>query len=439
MDENILYLHGKPPAIAYYTRVGFNDHCQIEQLISAGKMTGRRFVLEAGNFERQSELIRTLRDENAEIVLDTNAAELSVPGKFAGASKNAEWAEKGQPLELECFRPGTNRSIIEPIARFAVENGLSSVMAPCHYLGGDQRDVWYDLDRAACVALRETLDRVGGENIAIDYPLMVAYQQLRDPTLLSQMVSKLKDIPFDYLWLRVSGFGANATAAGLERYIKALINFNQLKRPIILDQVGGLASLAACSFGVASGFSHGIAGKERFAAESWLKPPVVASKDDRGGPAKTVYIPGLDRRLKIKEARELFDNARTSREIFGCGDKSCCGDIDKLLNNPEAHFVVQKERQVHDLSRSPTSLRAKHFISSHLGHAKNQAKRATRLKKVSDESKEKINSAYKRLERMEDTLTNLAKATNRAGVVPEALERPKIARQKPKEIRGSGR
>lgn len=439
MDDNIHYLHGRPPSIAYYTRVGFNDHCQIEQLISAGKMTNRRFVIEAGNFKRQKNLLRTLRDENAEIVLDTNAAELSVAGKYSGASKNASWATKGQPLELDSFVAGTNRSIIEPIARFAVEQGLSSVMAPCHYLAAEQEAIWYDVDRRACIGLREALNRVGGDDIAIDYPLMISYAQLREPTRRAQIISKLKDLPFDYLWLRVSGFGAMATPAGIERFIKALLHFNQLGRPVIIDQVGGLSSLAVCSFGAASGFSHGISGKERFAVDNWFEKPAPKTDEDRRGPVKTVYLPGLDCRLKITDARMMFDDARTSREIFGCADKTCCGDIDRLLNNPEAHFVTQKERQVVALSKVPTSMRAEQFVTSHVNVAKNQAKRATRLKKVNEGSKAKIENAYKRLERMEDTLANLTKVTNRAAFAGEAVERPKNAKQTSREIEGSAR
>ena len=97
-----------------------------------------------------------MRDENAKIVLDTNAAELSTKGRFSGAVRAAPWAAKDRPLEVEDFMPGTNRSIIEPIADFAVDKKVSTVMAPTHYLGDGQHG-WFAIDRKACTALREKM------------------------------------------------------------------------------------------------------------------------------------------------------------------------------------------------------------------------------------------------------------------------------------------
>lgn len=321
MIGNIHYLHGRPREIANFTRVGFSEHRQVEHLLSAGVMPPSRFVIDAANFKRQTSLIRTLRDEKAEIVLDSNVAELSTKGRYSGAMRYAPWAAEDRPLDQDDFIVGTNRSVIEPIARFAIENGVGTVMAPTHYLGDDEYRR-FKVDQGSCEALRHELDRRGGENIAIDYPLIVTYARLRDPDTRKILISGLQDLPFDFLWLRVSGFGADATAAGVERYIQALFEFHSLGKPIITDQVGGLASLAISAFGGASGFAHAITGKERFTTSGWVKPK---AKKGQGSGGKTVYVHGLDRRMKIADARKLFEDARTSREIFGCPDKSCWG------------------------------------------------------------------------------------------------------------------
>lgn len=401
MNDNIHYLYDRPREIAHYVRVGFREHRRCEHLLSAGKLPVQRFVIEAGNFERQAGLVRSLLDENAEIVLDTNAAELSVKGRFEGSVKSAPWAADGRPLDREDFAVGTNRSVIGPIARFAVEKKVSAVMAPTHFLG---EAGWFDTDVRSCAALRESLDRFGGDNIAIDYPLIPSYAQFRDPAFRARIIEGLKDAPFDYLWLRVAGFGADATAAGIERYIQGVFEFHELGRPVIADQVGGLASIAACAFGASSGFAHGTEGKERFATTGWLNP---SGRKSGGGGGKKIYIAGLDRRLKVSDARKLFEEARTSREIFGCPDRTCCGDIEKMLKNPEAHLMVQKGRQVRDLSLTPESLRAERFLTGHLEQARLRADRATRLKKTDDAMKSKIVKAGKRLELVEETLVNL--------------------------------
>lgn len=297
MSDNVVYLN-KPREIAQFMRVGFLEHVRCEHLLSAGKLSARRFVIEAANFERQAALIRSLKDENAEIVLDTNAAELSTKGRFSSSVKAAPWAVEDRPLDPLDFLPGTNRSVIDPIARFAVEKKVAAVMAPSHFLG-DEQDHWLDVDRRSCEELRISLDRLGGDHIAIDYPLIVSYSQFRDPKFQARVLAALQDLPFDYLWLRVASFGADATAAGIERYIRAMFVFHGLGRPVIADQLGGLASLAVSAFGASSGFAHGAEGKERFSVSGWINP---RKKKGGGRGGKTIYVEGLDRRLPIVEA-----------------------------------------------------------------------------------------------------------------------------------------
>lgn len=340
----------------------------------------------------------------------------------------APWAAEDRPLDNDDFVVGTSRSIIEPISRFAIDNGVGTVMAPTHYLG-DGEDRWFQVDQRSCEALRRELDRRGGENTAIDCPLIVTYAQLRDPDTRKNLVSGLQDLPFGFLWLRLSGFGADATAAGVERYIQALFDFPALGKPIITDHVGGLASLAISAFGAASGFAHAITGKERFTASGWVNPK---ARKGQGIGGKTVYVQGLDRRMKIGDARKLFDDARTSREIFGCPDKSCCGDIDKMLSNPEAHFVRQRTRQVNELSNTPESLRSATFVTRHVEQARRRADRAMKLKKPDDNSKKMISKSQMRLTRLEEVLVNLQEQLGPVEYAAEASKRAFVPEEGPK-------
>ena len=263
MSGNVHYLHPRPKSIAQFLRVGSTGHRQLEHLLYTGKLTPKRFVVDAASYDKQVDLIKALQEAGAEIVLDTNAAELSTIGRFQGASKGAPWANPERPLDEEDFFAGTNRSVIEPIARFAVARGVNAVLAPTHFITA-ARSSWLEVDVEACAALREALDREGGSHIAIDYALVTTYSLLRDPIARNQFLARMRGLPFENLWLRISGHGADATPTGIRRYIAASLDFHHLGKPIVADHVGGFAALAFVAFGAGSGFAHGAGGKRAF-------------------------------------------------------------------------------------------------------------------------------------------------------------------------------
>ncbi|MCC0068052.1 MAG: hypothetical protein H6896_13920 [Rhodovulum sp.] len=416
MTGNVVYLHDRPPReVAQAVRVGFFDHRLAEHLWSANKLNARRFVFEAANVERQESLLRTLRDAGLETVLDTNVAELSVRGRFSSGVKTAPWACEGRMLDADDVVAGTNRSVIEPIARFAVAKGFTSVMSPSHYLGDESAD-WLSVDLKAAEAMRIALDREGGQHIALDYSLILSSRQLRDPTFRNRLIPTLASLPDGHIWLRVGGFGADATGVGMPRYIEAVRPFHSVGRPIIADHVGGIAGLAACAFGAASGFAHGIEGKQRFDARDWL----TERRGGGGGRKKKVFLHGLDRSLEVSVVRRMFDDARTARQIFGCSDTACCGDIEKMLANPEAHLMVQQDRAVAILSATPESMRTDQFIEKHLESRMQEAQRATRLKKMDEDLRATVGTASKRLARTYEALRGLHKREGQPDFAPEA-------------------
>lgn len=404
MADNVVYLHGKPKEIAQTTRVGFREHGLCEQLLSSNKLTSRRFVVEAATegTRRHKSLIRSLRDRQAEIIFDTNCAELSVPGRFSGSVKSVPWAVEGRALEPDDFTPGTNRSVIEPIARYAAKNEVTAILSPSHFLGeGDQE--WLRTDLKSCEALRKALDQYGGGHIPIDYPIIASYAQFRDPSFRKSLCKELRSLPIDRVWFRIAGFGAGATGVGISRFVEGSADFHTLGVPLIADFVGGIASIGVAAMGGVSGVASGLEGKQRFEASSWLKP----AKSGGGNGSKRIFISGLDRSLSIAEMRQFFDDTRTSRHLFGCSDPNCCGDVDKMLRNPEAHHAVQTGKFVKSFSEMPESLRAEQFLDKHLLERVKIAERATKIRNMDDDLRRKIHKSAHRLELAYEALSGL--------------------------------
>jgi hypothetical protein len=413
MNDKVVYLHEPPPRIAQYLRIGTTGYRHLEHLLSAGKLLPERFVVNAASCEKQIDLVTALQGMGRQIVLDSNAAELSAIGRYGGAMRDAPWAQAERPLEQDDFIPGTNRSIIEPIARFAVEKKVSEVFSPTHFIT-DARDSWLSISNAACRALRDALDREGGREISIDYPLIISYGLLRDSVARKIIVRQLSDLPFDRLWLRVSGFGADARPAGIGHYINAAYDFHELGRPIIGDHIGGLAGLALVAFGGASGFSHGAGSAERFYAGDWNK----LAGEGRGNGKKRIYTPGLDRQVYVSDLRELFKSSRSARSILGCTDKKCCKDIEAMLKDPEAHYLKQRNNQIRDIERAPSAQRPSRLLDEHVASAERVAKKAARLRSASEPMKKIFAGAEKRIGLMHDVLGNLDHMLGGAPPVP---------------------
>lgn len=405
MNDNVVQFPvGRPAPIGHFARVGFK-HRQFEHLLAAGRMPIEGVVLEGGIVNQQGELIRSLKEAKREIILDTNVAELSSVGRYEGRVKTAPWADPDGPLAVEHFRRGPNYDINGKIARCAVQSGFNVVLAPAHMLA-NSNSPWLPIDRESCIALRRRLDAEGGRNIAIDFPLMITAASLRDPLQRRAFLANLKDLPFDNLWLRVSGFGSDATATGVRRYIAALIELLSLGKPIIADGVGGLAALAIVAFGAAGGFAHGVGELERFDATGWDKPRSAGG----GGNETKVLVPCLDRLLNFHQM-ELLMAAPGGRRICSCNDPSCCPHgWEDTQKDPKAHYLRQRHKQVQTLSSVSEARRVQHFLERDLADADRIAQHAAKIRTSDEALKEMLSRSSKRLARMVATFEDL-KAT----------------------------
>ena len=413
--HNVVHLHKQPSRIAHYLRVGHREHVLADRMRAEGRISQIGLVFDACYVKAQAHLIQDLRDEGRELILDTNAAEQSVLGRFSGTVSDAPWARKASPLEKEDFKAGTNRSVLEPIARFAVANAFHTVLSPTHYLGGDQL-YWLDLDRESCLALREALDREGGRAIGINYALILDNAQIKDVDLVKRIVANLQSLSINALWLRVSGFGVDATGAGVDKMARAVLEFHRLGVPIIMDRLGGLSAFALASFGVTSGYVNGLKGKDTFQTSDWLKP----RSSGGGGNDHAVFVSGLDRRMKVSEMEALFASSSTARSVYGCRDPGCCSSIDVMLREPEAHHLGEQAHTVADLSSVPEARRPDYFLDTYVEGARSKADRSQRLKKAPTEFLKTAEKAATRLNRMKDALEQTTKRLGQIPFAPEA-------------------
>lgn len=374
---------------------------------------------------RQKELASSLRRRHVELVLDTDVAELSAIGRFSGAVRQAPWAQT-RPLETRDF---DNPRIVSEIARFAVEHGFQTVLTPTHFLGHGG-DSWLQVDADVCQQLRIALDSEGGGSIAIDCEIIMPYQSLRDDAYRLRLAAALRDLPFENLWLRISGFGADATPTGVRRYIESLGDLVALRKPIVSDGVGGLTALAILAFGAAGAISHGVSDLERFDTGAWHKPAPKGT----GGPVQRLLIPGLDRQLTMEQVRSIAD-VRGGRNLLACRDANCCKrGLDDMLSNPKAHYLYQRRRQIDQMSAVPESRRPTHFIRYELIPNERKARAATRLGITDMPLRETLAKDALRLERLLDIMENLQETRS-----PHRSRVPKIRlpdSNSPREMQG---
>jgi hypothetical protein len=78
-----------------------------------------------------------------------------------------------------------------------------------------------------------------------------------------------------------------------------------------------------------------------------------------------------------------------------------------MIENPHAHFITQRIRQLGDLSVVPEARRAEHFLLRHLEPAVRSARLGVRLWIADDDTRRFVDDARKRLVRLRDALDDL--------------------------------
>ena len=260
MTATVHYLHSQPEPIGQFVRIGNSGHRHLETLHCADRLRVEHVVVDAHGL--------TFRSIRSKRCARLGCGLFSIPtwrnSAHSVGTKVPDSAYRGPTPHVRYHLRISSRRVTGGLLRRLLASPLSARCTPFWHLAISSRassTVGSKLDVMLC----EALDAEGGEHIVIDYPLITTYSALRDLAQRRAFVAHLRELPFDNLWLRISGFGADASPAGVRRYISALSDFHGLARPIVADCVGGLAGLAIASFGASTAIAHGVAEKERFA------------------------------------------------------------------------------------------------------------------------------------------------------------------------------
>ncbi|MCY4590751.1 MAG: hypothetical protein OXE86_09380 [Alphaproteobacteria bacterium] len=396
--------------IGHVIRTGEMSHRQYEYLHAEGRLPAKHVIVDASRARFQKEFIRALRDDGADVILDTKAAELSEVGRFRGMAKSAPWAatEEDRPLNPGDFQLSANTDLFGQMARMAVELGITAVMAPTHFLRNGANDPWLPIDGAGVMRLRSALDREGGAAIAIDYPLILPHTRLQDRTDRARLIQALDGLPFDNLILRLSGFGSNAMPGTVKGTFIAIEALHGLGRPVLLDHVGGLVGLSALAFGIVSGIAHGIGEREQFSARDWHKHPKEREKGASFG--RPIYVPlfGLDKTFRVKDLKAIA-SAPGGRRLISCPDRECCPrGLESMLQNPRAHIARQQFAMIDHLGSVPDTRRIGHFFDVDLRGAERTARDLARLNTGNEKLSGALVAGRNRIDRMAGMYETLA-------------------------------
>jgi hypothetical protein len=365
------------PPIAQFIRIG-DAHNKLGELVGMDRFPASRVVLQASRLAKQRRLMELLRPLGVEFVLDPQIAELASVQKYRGQERHAPWGSlcEQAPLGPQFFTPNAPGDVIGQIARTAVSHGFHVVLSPTHYLGDPNFPDWLSVDRNSCIALRAALDREGGGHIRIDYPVLHAHTALHKNEVRSAILEALGDLPIDNVWFRASGAEGTAGPETTRRFLNSLAGFHNAGRPIVLDCLGGMLSLAAIAFGMASGRSLGIGELERFDANEWHKEPKQRDEESAAF-ARTVRvaIPELGRTLTRNEVL-LLSEAHGGKKLLAGHLRG----VTELIADSREHQLRQLAQDITALEAVPMLRRDDWFLRNTMAATVRKSRIISQLK-----------------------------------------------------------
>ena len=347
----------EPEPLAFYVRVGRNDHAELLELMAGGERGICGFVIEAPNLTRHRELMAEATRRGFHLVLDPKTQPMAFIGGYGPRLAALPWGLDRHHRPTD-FEGNEGRSRASQIVQMAIENAFTQVLGPTHVLGGPN-DPWLrrDIDM-----MNWTAERIKASAAEFDliYPLAVPLDVLRNRAERQALIEALVDAPCQAIWLKVENFGDDASGDKTVAYIDACRDFHERGIPIVGDHVGGLPGLGALAFGAVCGIAQGVTMLQNFSASSWRRPRAASQG---GGPVRRIYLPSLDVLLKPDVAQALLTSSPRVRARCGCRDTHCCPHgVSDMISRPARHALYQRAREVEILSNTPQSIRVTRYL-----------------------------------------------------------------------------
>lgn len=365
---------GQP--LGSYLRPGRNDHLVLIQMLESSFGSYSGFVFDPCLEKRHRALREATTKHKLEAILDPRSIDLATEGGIGRPGvASLPWSLDAKTPHTPSQLKANSKQVAERIAKHAIENGYSAVLAPTHYVANSQ-DAWCPVDQELTKELRLALDSSGGNEVLIYYPLVVSGITLRSWSERHRLKTHLAALPVDAIWLRVHPFGAtNSGPQALRGYIEACWDLHSLRIPLVAERVGGVG-LALMAFGAVGGIESGLTLGERFNFHDIRKKP----KDGQDGflPPPRVYIAELGAFLTAKQAKEFFE-IRGMKSKFGCKDTDCCSrGVDDMVRDPRPHFLRRRSREIGGMAKRPEEFRAPSYLDEFLRPATDLALTASR-------------------------------------------------------------
>lgn len=412
MDQsNVRHLRRVSPPLAGYFRVGHRDAALVTKLLEQGLPTGAGVIVDPAARSRTADLRSAAVENGVEVILDPKSVELSTVGGMASSTVSTlPWAH-ATPHTPTSLSGRRGEILCESVAATALEQRVTGVLAPTHFIEADRQ--WLDVDAALAASLRTELDARGAGSTVVYYPLVASLRALNDARTRTRVISRLADLisarQIDGVFLRVQGFGTTkAGPRNLRTYLNTARQLHDLGVPLVGERTGGVG-VALAAFGAIGGIESSITYGEGYDARRLNKPPTGKGFV----PPPRVYLKDAMALVNKQEASTILTRRGFAR--LGC-QQACCGrDRQAILHDPRRHFLVTRSHELTQLSTTPDSERAEHYLTTALMPARDNAAQLARFLPALATHRNRLDDWYLALRR---TLEDDANTQHTTALVP---------------------
>lgn len=394
--SNVRHLRRVPPPLAGYIRVGHRDAALVTKLLEQGLPVGAGVIVDPAARSRTADLRNAAAEHGIEVVFDPKSVELATIGGMASPSTaSLPWAHES-PHTPSSLARSNGQAFAAAIAIAAVEQQATGVLAPTHFLDSDE--AWLDVDGELTAHLRTQLDTSGAGSTVIYYPLVASLRLLHNKAAMdrvtAQLVALIAAREIDGVFLRIQGFGTTkAGPKNLRSYLNIARALHSFGVPLVGERTGSVGVVLA-AFGAIGGIESSITYGDSYDARRLNKLPTGKGFV----PAPRVYIADAMAMVAKQEASTILGRRGFAR--LACNRVCCQRGRLSMLDDPRRHFVVTRSDELSNLSATPESERAEHYITTGLMPARDNAAQLARFLPALATHRNRLDDWYLALQRI---------------------------------------